>query len=80
MPLRSWVSGPSETIALTVAFPPTSVYAVPDSTRLLAAEQLEALPWPCRAVRAGDHDRQPEAVLIHEGTVETHMPMIGRAL
>ncbi|MFC1443098.1 cupin domain-containing protein [Streptacidiphilus sp. N1-10] len=45
MSLRSWVPGPGETIALTVTFPPDSVYADPAfDPAAAAAEQLEATP------------------------------------
>ncbi|TPQ17301.1 cupin domain-containing protein [Streptomyces sporangiiformans] len=43
--IRSWVPGPGETIALTVTFPPASVYADPSFNPAAAgAEQLEATP------------------------------------
>lgn len=45
MSLRSWVPAPGETIALTVTFPPDSVYADPAfDPAAAAAEQLEATP------------------------------------
>ncbi|MFJ9567000.1 cupin domain-containing protein [Streptomyces fuscichromogenes] len=43
--LKSYVPAPGETIALTVTFPPASVYAAPDwDPAAAAAEQLEATP------------------------------------
>jgi mannose-6-phosphate isomerase-like protein (cupin superfamily) len=43
--LRSWVPGPGETIAMTVTFPPDSVYADPAFDAAAArAEQLRAIP------------------------------------
>ncbi|BBC31245.1 Cupin [Streptomyces graminofaciens] len=43
--LKSFVPGPGETIALTVTFPPVSVYADPSWDPVAAAgEQLEATP------------------------------------
>jgi mannose-6-phosphate isomerase-like protein (cupin superfamily) len=43
--LRSWIPGPAETIALTVTFPPDSVYADASyDPTAAAAEQLEAAP------------------------------------
>jgi mannose-6-phosphate isomerase-like protein (cupin superfamily) len=42
---RSWVPGPGETIALTVTFPPDSVYTDPGFDPAAArAEQLSAIP------------------------------------
>jgi len=43
--LRSWVPGPGETIAMTVTFPPDSVYADPAfDAAAAAAEQQQAIP------------------------------------
>jgi hypothetical protein len=43
--LKSWVPGAGETIAMTVTFPPDSVYADPGlDFAAAAAEQLEATP------------------------------------
>ncbi|WP_406281092.1 cupin domain-containing protein [Nocardia sp. NBC_00881] len=45
MAIRSWVPSPGETIALTVTFPPASVYADPSFDRAsAAAEQREITP------------------------------------
>jgi mannose-6-phosphate isomerase-like protein (cupin superfamily) len=42
---RSWLPGPGETIAMTVTFPPDSVYADPGFDEAAArAEQLQAVP------------------------------------